>query len=856
MKCLKCNHENPGDADNCQACGAPLLNVTAKLDTQVETKRDPLSFYPGEKFGSRYQVIEEIGTGGMGKVFKARDLELNIVVALKMIKPELSSDPGIVARFKRELLLAREIVHENVIRIHDLGEINHIRYISMNYIQGNSLTEIVQATGKLTIEKSIDIAKQVSSALKAAHLKGIVHRDLKPQNIMIDKKGSAYVLDFGIARSVASTGETEAGIVLGTPDFISPEQIQGKQADASSDIYSLGIIMYEMVTGQLPFKADSPTAILYKHLHELPIPPAKLNPQIPKKLEKIILRCMEKKKKDRYKSMDQILEELEQEKTGQIKPIKEGRTDKLPGLAREEIEGVEHRRGRRLLKFVLRFFFLCLLVYGVISILSLVNDTNYRVKLEKIRGEDETYYKTLFPIQKTWLPAEWEARDSNAWDTYVKIFPANTKKGEQYKKDDEYTRNILLSPYLEKFNRISAHFQYKGIEELRDIIADYGKHFKFDDLFFAARCSKINSYQMIKTDGTLHLPLVAKYADMVAVQARVDFLEGNDEEGLRKIYYFMIFSLDLLSGSTSLAEDRTAVECFQKMCLELIPYLLSLETNLLPPAPETLEEQTAGTSAAEEAMPPASEQQPAEQGEQPQQAEQQEQPAKGGKFDSPLIRQLKELIGVTLEKLEPRVIFYKEYLSLVRSYQDIFAAFNLNKTEYYVFRKLYYWKQWFSINRYLYKRGVEFYQDMFTGLKYIRNMRDMSIFIHDYFAKHAGGNEIVRADIPQLSFRLNAARTFGKLVLIILNRGEYGLDSKEFSDLKGTDVFINEFSGGKFDILADQQGFSILLDRKFKLNLNSIDYGEEHQQLLKSFRYFDIQSEEQIRSLFYSFELE
>ncbi len=230
MICNNCDFENPDDTAFCRECGMALGEKTVVLDSKARLVGDPLSFSPGEYFGERYQIIEEIGEGGMGMVFKARDKELNIVVALKMIKPRLSSDPKIVKRFKKELLMARGILHENVIRIHDLGEINDIKYISMNYIEGNSLQEILQSTGKLTIEKSVDITKQVCEALAAAHSKGIVHRDLKPQNIMIDKNGKALVLDFGIARSIDSDSESaQEVVVLGTPNFMSPEQIKGEK---------------------------------------------------------------------------------------------------------------------------------------------------------------------------------------------------------------------------------------------------------------------------------------------------------------------------------------------------------------------------------------------------------------------------------------------------------------------------------------------------------------------------------------------------------------------------------------------------------------------------------------------------
>jgi serine/threonine protein kinase/Tfp pilus assembly protein PilF len=329
IKCPKCQAENPETARFCLDCGtrlglpeAPQISVSETLSYSPAQKAaisESLKFSPGEKFGDRYTIIEEIGRGGMGRVYKAEDHELGITVVLKMIRPELSSRPRMIDHFRKETLLGRSISHENVVRIHDLGVVNNIRYISMDFIKGENLAELIQTSGSLTLATCLQVAIQICRALKAAHEKGIIHRDLKPQNIMIDNSGKVYVTDFGLAESQSGPKAGPSGKISGTPKYFSPEQARGEEPDQRSDIYSLGIILYEMTTGNTPFKADTAEGYIREHISKKAMPPSKANPSIPPACEKIILKCLEKKKEDRYQTVEELLRDLEiQEKQGHV----------------------------------------------------------------------------------------------------------------------------------------------------------------------------------------------------------------------------------------------------------------------------------------------------------------------------------------------------------------------------------------------------------------------------------------------------------------------------------------------------------------------------------------------------------
>ncbi|MCJ7643479.1 MAG: serine/threonine protein kinase [Candidatus Aminicenantes bacterium] len=305
VKCPNCRTENPGDSRFCSNCAGPL-----KEPASGTIKSQTFEVSRGDIFAGRYEIIETLGQGGMGKVFKAYDRKINEVVALKLIRPEIGLNEKAIERFKNELKIARKITHRNICRMHDLGEEGFTHYITMEHVAGEDLKRFIRRAGTLSSGKAIDIAKQVCEGLAEAHRQGVIHRDLKPQNIMIDQDGNAKIMDFGIARFVDTDRMTGSGVMIGTPEYMSPEQAELKDVDKRADIYSLGIVLYEMVSGRVPFDGETPLSIAMKHKTEKPRSVREWNTQVSAELAAVISKCMEKAPGDRFQNAEDLMEDL------------------------------------------------------------------------------------------------------------------------------------------------------------------------------------------------------------------------------------------------------------------------------------------------------------------------------------------------------------------------------------------------------------------------------------------------------------------------------------------------------------------------------------------------------------------
>jgi eukaryotic-like serine/threonine-protein kinase len=288
--------------------------VTATLQIPVGGGMQVLS--PGQTFGNRYEIKSVLGVGGMGMVYKANDRELGEVLAIKTLRPEMvATDSSALERFKSEIRLARRIAHRNVVRTYDLGEASGQYYITMEYVEGKSLKDLIREHGRLPATAVLPIAKQLCRALAVSHEEGIIHRDIKPQNMVVQGDGVLKVMDFGIARLAsrpADTGHTQAGMVVGTPEYMAPEQLLGDELDARADLYATGVVLYECLVGKVPHTADTPMTLIAKVLEEVPRPPVTVQADIPQQLSELVMWAMAKDREQRPRSAAELLTRLDE----------------------------------------------------------------------------------------------------------------------------------------------------------------------------------------------------------------------------------------------------------------------------------------------------------------------------------------------------------------------------------------------------------------------------------------------------------------------------------------------------------------------------------------------------------------
>jgi serine/threonine protein kinase len=270
-----------------------------------------------QEFADRYRVEARIGQGGMAEVYRGFDPALDRTVAIKVLLPPYDRDAGFVARFRREAQAAARLSHPNIVGVYDTGADGDTQYIVMEYIEGRTLASFLSGGGKPTPIQAVELVDKIAGALAAAHAQGIVHRDIKPANVMVTRDGAVKVMDFGIARLQSDATAPQTSSVIGTPAYFSPEQAQGQPVDARSDIYSLGCVLYELLAHRPPFTGDTPVAIAYKQVNESPVPPSQVNPDVPPRLDAVVMKCMAKNPANRYQSAAELSEDLDRVRKGQ-----------------------------------------------------------------------------------------------------------------------------------------------------------------------------------------------------------------------------------------------------------------------------------------------------------------------------------------------------------------------------------------------------------------------------------------------------------------------------------------------------------------------------------------------------------
>jgi serine/threonine protein kinase len=328
MACLECGFELVEEGSSCAVCGAETVTGTVPFarartlaqDDATPARRRPRggSFASGEVFAGRYEILATLGRGGMGAVYRVRDIEAGTERALKVLHATAEDDNAAV-RFRREIEILSRIKHPGIVEIYDFGVVDDRMYFTAELIEGEDLRAALRGRGVFSAEETARVGGRVADALGAAHAMGIVHRDVKPHNVMIRKDGRVTLLDFGVARGagIDMNTVTATGVIVGTPEYMPPEQFQGHRVDARSDVYSLGIVLYELLCGAVPFRADTPVALGMQHLGTMPAPIRAQRPNVPAWLERIIFKCLDKDPSSRFLNGSEVAAELDRPRTGE-----------------------------------------------------------------------------------------------------------------------------------------------------------------------------------------------------------------------------------------------------------------------------------------------------------------------------------------------------------------------------------------------------------------------------------------------------------------------------------------------------------------------------------------------------------
>lgn len=411
----------------------------------------------GKYLGGRYAILEKVGNGGMATVYRAKDNVLNRFVAVKVLKDEYTTDGEFIRRFNQEAQAAAGLTHGNIVSVYDVGheETDNIYYIVMELIQGKTLKEIINQDGSLPWKWSINIAVQIASALEAAHKNNIVHRDVKPHNIIITEDGVAKVTDFGIAKAVSNATITAFGTTIGSVHYFSPEHAKGGFTDAKSDLYSLGVVMYEMLTGRVPFDADTPVSIALKHMQESPKEPIKINSSIPYAVNQIIMKAMQKDPNLRYQSATEMIKDLKnalknpngdfvgEVDISDVAPINEARSDKKKKKKENKIKKFfsEHPKAKiptLILGGILFFIFVVFLTKGIMD-LGTVRD----VPIPELTGKTEQEIKDM--LKGTKFSYEITGEEYNSEIEEGKVISQNPPFRKNYTIKENAKFEIVIS---------------------------------------------------------------------------------------------------------------------------------------------------------------------------------------------------------------------------------------------------------------------------------------------------------------------------------------------------------------------------------------------------------------------------